>query len=60
MIRRRETQRLGRQMQVIETLSLGGRRQLALVSCGGERYLVGVGEERIETIVRVGVGESCS
>ena len=56
LMRRRETQRAGRQMQVIETLSLGGRRQLTLVSCGGERYLVGVGEDRIETILKVGVG----
>ena len=57
LLRRRETERLGRQMHVIETLSLGGRRQLTLVSCAGERYLVGVGEDRIETIVKVGVAE---
>lgn len=42
-----------RQMQLLETLPLGGRRQLMLVSCGGERFLVGGGADSIETIVRV-------
>jgi flagellar biogenesis protein FliO len=44
---------LGRQMQLVETLGLGGKRQLMLVSCDGERFLVGGGLESIETIVRV-------
>jgi flagellar biogenesis protein FliO len=48
---RREAQ--GKQMQLIETLALGGKRQLMLVSCGGERFLVGGGLESVETIVRV-------
>ncbi len=39
-------------MRVLETLSLGGKRQLILVECGGERYLVGGGPESIQTIVR--------
>jgi flagellar biogenesis protein FliO len=42
-----------KQMQLIETLALGGKRQLMLVSCGGERFLVGGGLESVETIVRV-------
>jgi len=42
-----------RQMQLVETLALGGKKQLMLVSCGGERFLVGGGSEGIETIVRV-------
>jgi flagellar biogenesis protein FliO len=42
-----------KQMQLVETLSLGGKRQLMLVSCGGERFLVGGGLESVETIVRV-------
>jgi flagellar biogenesis protein FliO len=49
-----------KQMRVVETLALGGRRQLMLVSCGGEHFLVGGGIESVETIVRVkaeGVGE---
>jgi hypothetical protein len=46
-----------RQMRLVETLPLGGKRQLMLVSCDGERFLVGGGLDSIETIVRV-KGES--
>ncbi len=42
-----------RQMHVVETLALGGRKQLVLVSCAGERFLVGTGPEQVQTIVRV-------
>jgi flagellar biogenesis protein FliO len=42
-----------RQMHLLETLSLGGKRQLMLVTCGGEYFLVGGGAESLETIVRV-------
>jgi flagellar biogenesis protein FliO len=41
-----------KQMRVLETLSLGAKRQLMLVECGSERYLVGCGLESIQTIVR--------
>jgi hypothetical protein len=43
-----------RQMRVLETLAIGGKRQLQLVSCGDERFLVGSGPESVQTIVRVG------
>jgi hypothetical protein len=39
---------------MVECLSLGGRRQLMLVECSGERYLVGGGADTVETIVHVG------
>lgn len=42
-----------RQMQLVETLPLGGKRRLMLVSCAGEYFLVGGGPESLETIVRV-------
>jgi len=42
------------QLTVLETLSLGGRRQLFLIACGGERYLVGAGAEGIGSMVRIG------
>ena len=42
-----------KQMELIETLALGGKRQLMLVSCGEERFLVGGGLESVETIVRI-------
>jgi hypothetical protein len=42
-----------KQMQLIETLALGGKRQLMLVNCGGELFLVGGGLESVETIVRM-------
>jgi flagellar biogenesis protein FliO len=48
---RRETHT--KQMQLIETLALGGKRQLMLVSCGKERFLVGGGLETVETIVQL-------
>jgi flagellar biogenesis protein FliO len=50
-MRQREAQT--KQMELIETLALGGKKQLMLVSCGGERFLVGGGLESVETIVRV-------
>jgi hypothetical protein len=47
----REMQR--RQLRLVETLPLGGKRQLMLVTCAGESFLVGGGLESVETIVRV-------
>lgn len=42
-----------KQMHLLETLALGGKRQLMLVSCAGEQFLVGGGLESVETIVRL-------
>jgi flagellar biogenesis protein FliO len=42
-----------RQMEIIETLAVGSKKQLVLVQCGGERFLVGTGVESVQTIVRV-------
>lgn len=47
-----------RQMQLLETLSVGGKKQLVLVRCGNEQFLVGMGAETVSTIVRVGGCES--
>jgi flagellar biogenesis protein FliO len=44
-----------KQLQLVETLSLGGRRQLMLVTCAGESFLVGGSFESVETIVRLKV-----
>ena len=38
-------------MRVVESLALGGRRQLLLVMCDEQEYLVGTGAESVETIV---------
>lgn len=46
---RREVHR--KQLRLVETLSLGGKRQLMLVTCGGESFLVGGGMDSVETIV---------
>ena len=46
-----------RQMKVIETLALGPKKQLVLVRCGDECFLVGTGAESVTTIQRVSVGE---
>jgi flagellar biogenesis protein FliO len=59
-----------RQLRLVETLSLGGKRQLMLVTCGEESFLVGGGMDSVETIVRLknevspdvmtpGLDESC-
>ncbi len=40
-----------RQMRLEETLSLGGKRQLLLVNCAGEKFLVGGSLESVEVIV---------
>jgi hypothetical protein len=38
---------------LVETLPLGGKRQLMLVTCAGESFLIGGGLESVETIVHV-------
>jgi len=43
-----------KQLQLVETLALGGKRQLMLVTCAGESFLVGGSYESVETIVRLG------
>jgi flagellar biogenesis protein FliO len=48
-------ERAGRRLQLVETLSVGGKRQLMLVRCGEEHFLVGGGLESIGTIVKVDV-----
>lgn len=37
-------------MELIETLQLGSRRQLMLVLCDGERYLIGAGNDSVQSI----------
>lgn len=46
--RRRE-----RGLQVRETLALGGRRQIALVTCGERQFLVGMGSDTVDAIVPI-------
>ena len=50
---RTEKRHARKQMRVVETLPLGAKQRLLLVSCGGERFLVGTGPESVGTIVRV-------
>jgi hypothetical protein len=42
-----------RQLELVEALSLGGKRQLLLVRCGGESFLVGGNATDVQTMVRV-------
>jgi hypothetical protein len=42
-----------KQLRLVETLRLGGKMQLMLVTCAGESFLVGGGLESVETIVRL-------
>jgi hypothetical protein len=39
-----------RRMELVETLQLGGKRQLMLVECDGQRYLVGAGGDAVNSI----------
>jgi flagellar biogenesis protein FliO len=39
-----------RRMELLETLNLGGKRQLMLVQCDGQRYLVGLGSDSVQSI----------
>jgi flagellar biogenesis protein FliO len=42
-----------KQLRLVESLSLGGKRQLMLVSCGEEIFLIGGGPESVEAIVQL-------
>jgi flagellar biogenesis protein FliO len=46
--------RTEKQMHLLETLPLGGKRQLMLIRCGEQRFLVGAGVDGVQTIVEVG------
>ena len=48
-----EVQRKQRGLQVRETLSLGGRRQIALVTCGEREFLVGLCADTVDAIVAI-------
>jgi len=43
----------GPHMQVLETLSVGPRKQLILLRCAGETYLIGTGAESVQAIQRI-------
>lgn len=42
-----------RRMKLIETLALGGKRQLMLVECEGRRILVGAGGDSVHSIAEL-------
>ena len=46
-----------RQLRVLETLPLGGRRQVHLVACGAQKFLVGTGADAVTSIVLVTAAE---
>ena len=49
-----------KQMELVESLTLGNRRQLLLVACEGHRYLVGLGADSVGSILVVGQGTLAS
>ena len=49
-----------KRLKVLETLTIGTKKQLVLVSCGTECFLVGTGPESVQTIVRVSPETVCS
>jgi flagellar biogenesis protein FliO len=42
-----------RRLELIETLPLGGKRQLMLVLCDGQRVLVGAGRDGVHSIAEI-------
>ncbi len=40
-----------KQMKLVESLPLGNRRQLLLIDCGNQRYLVGAGADSVGSIL---------
>ena len=42
-----------RRLELIETLPLGGKRQLMLVLCDGQRVLVGAGGDGVHSIAEI-------
>jgi flagellar biogenesis protein FliO len=52
----RQTRDRHKYMELLETLPLGGKRQLILVMCDGERFLVGAGTDCVQAIARIGEG----
>lgn len=53
LLRSKRTRGHVSQLELIETLSLGGRRQLMLVSVKGESFLVGADADGIQTVIGV-------
>ncbi len=45
-----------KRLKVVETLTIGPKKQLVLVSCGEQCFLVGTGSDSVQTIVRVEPG----
>ena len=45
--------RVQQHMELVETLSLGSKRQVMLIECEGERYMVGCGVDSVATIAKV-------
>ena len=45
--------RAKRRMELVEMLPLGGKRQLMLVVCDGQRFLVGAGGDSIHSIAEM-------
>jgi flagellar biogenesis protein FliO len=50
---RSERRSVTKKMQLLETLSLGGRKHLMLVRCASDWLLVGCSGDSIESIVRI-------
>jgi len=57
LLRGRRVARAERSLKVLETLQLGGRRQLLLVRCGQLQFLVGTGADEVQTIVPITADE---
>jgi flagellar biogenesis protein FliO len=47
-----------KQMKLVESLALGNRRQLLLIDCGNQRYLVGAGADSVGSILAMDQGSA--
>ena len=53
LVRKRQAQQNGRQLQLVETLQLGEKRFIAVIEAGGTRYLVGGGAGQLSLLTRL-------
>ena len=42
-----------RRLELLETLQLGGKRQMMLIVCEGQKYLVGAGGDSVHSIAAI-------
>ena len=50
--------RKARSLELLETLPMGGRRQIAVVSCDGRRFLIGMSADSVTSMLALDKAEA--